>query len=79
MYTRHWEGLTGVVAIRARVRPLTLAEAPHGPLVVVDAFFIDGIYVVLRGAQGPKGLLAVLTTVGAARAWREERRRNLKM
>ena len=67
--------LTGVVAIGACVRPLALAEAPHGALVVIDTFFIDGIYVVLWGPQGPKGLLTMLTTVGATRAWRKERRR----
>ncbi len=43
------EALTGVVAIGACVWPLALAEAPHGALVVVDTFFIDGIYVVLWG------------------------------
>lgn len=62
------EGLTGVVAIRACVWPLVLAKAPHGPLVVVDTFFIDGIYVVLWRPQRPEGLLTVLTTVGATRA-----------
>lgn len=69
------EGRTGVVAIRACVWPLALAKAPHGALVVVDTLFIDGIYVVLWGPQGPKGLLTVLTTVGATRAWRKERGR----
>lgn len=68
------KGLTGVVAIGACVWPLALAEAPHGALVVVHTFFIDGIYVVLWGPQRPKGLLTVLTAVGATRAWREERK-----
>lgn len=67
-------GLTCVVAIGTCVWPLALAEAPHGALVV-HTFFIDGIYVVLWGTQGPKGLLTVLTTVGATRAWRKERQR----
>lgn len=61
------EGFTGVVSVRACVRALALAKAPHRTLVVVDTFFIDGIYVVLWGPQWPKGLLTVLTTVGATR------------
>lgn len=65
------QGLTSVVAIGAWVRPLALAKAPHGALVLVDTLFIDGIYVVLRGPQGPDGFLTVLTTVGATRAWRK--------
>lgn len=65
-------GLTGVVAIGACVRPLALAEAPHGALVWVNTFFIDGIYVVLGRPQGPNGFLTVLTTVGATRACREK-------
>lgn len=76
---KYRKGLTGVVTIGACVRPLALAKAPHRALVVVDTFFIDGIYVVLWGPQGPKGLLTVLTTVGATRAWRKERGRRKKM
>lgn len=75
------KGLTGVVAIRACVWPLALAEAPHGAFVVVDTLFIDGIDVLLWGPQGPKGLLTVLTTVGSTRAWireKKDRRKGVK-
>lgn len=72
------KGLTGVVAIRACVRPLALAKAPHGAFVVVDTFFIDGINVLLWRPQGPKGLLTVLTTVGPTRACRKERGRKTR-
>lgn len=69
-----------MVAIGARVGPLALAEAPHGTLVVVDTFFIYGLDMALWGPQGSQGLLAVLTTVGAAGAWSGQRgKKNVNM
>lgn len=40
------------VCWRQRV-PLALAETPHRGLLI-DAVFVDGIYVVFRGLQGPQ-------------------------
>lgn len=63
---------TCVVAVGARFWSLALTQAPHGALIVVDTFFIDRIYIVLWRPQWPKGLLTVLTTVGATRAWNDK-------
>ena len=48
---------------RQRV-PLALAETPHGGLLI-DAVFIDGVDVVLRGLQGPQlgAQVAVLAAI----------------
>ena len=64
---------TSVVAVGACVRSLALTQAPHGPFVVVDTLFIDGIYVVLWRPQRSKGLLTVLATVGATRSCKKRR------
>lgn len=55
------------VCWRQRV-PLALAETPHRGLLI-DAVFIDGVYVVLRGLQGPQlgPQVSMLAAVGGSR------------
>lgn len=61
--------------------PLALAETPHRGLLI-DTVFIDGVYVVLWGLQGPqlRGQVPMLAAIrGSGSSWREMNMGTLKL